>query len=318
MSNWLSKPVDAAKSTWNVVRSIGPFIVSQADSTSEAFARHQARLAAVEAGKELLFQEIQTHSNVKKLLLERFIAADAEERIRIRRDLNEIDGSLRQLNVGTKALNYIPAPSAEPPPASPDQQTQPEVTSHWMDKFSELARAHNESWREDLLSRALAKESSAPGTVSPRALWLLGTLEERSFDSFAILLDLASSIAGRLMIPKYTKFLDRPIPQCALGDNVAIGNLIFQLDEVGLFANTLSSSRTVVKGQRFLASYGSSAVFIDCVGADLSIPGIIPTGLGASLASFYEPKSNPLGKEIFEAWVESLDRTQFPVEEAAG
>ena len=186
-----------------------------------------------------------------------------------------------------------------------------------MDKFSELARAHNEPWREDLLARALAAESAFPGTVSPRALWLLGTLEERVFNAFATLLDLASSLAGGLMIPHHQSFANRSIPNCSLGENVSIGNLIYQLDEVGLFADALTTSRTARKDSAFMAGYGSTSFVVRCIGEDLAISGVIPTGLGASLASFYQPKHNPLGKEIFDAWITSLDKTQFPTQQIA-
>jgi hypothetical protein len=314
MSSWLSTSIDIAKSTWNVIKSIGPFLISQTDSASEAYARHCARLAAVDAGKELLLAEIHAYSDIKKKLLKRFVAADGEERIRIRRDLDEISASVRQIKVGTQALGYLTSHTSEQsaPNPSPTPPQQTEVSLHWMDKFNELARAHNEPWREDLLARALAAESAYPGTVSPRALWLLGTLEEPVFNAFATLLDLASFVADGLMIPNHQAFSSRPIPNCSLGSNIAIGNLIYQLDEVGLFADSLTTTRTVHKDTTFLTGYGSRRFLVQCATSDLSISGVIPTGLGASLASFYTPKENPLGKEIFDAWLTTLDKNNFP------
>ncbi len=316
MIDVLSKPISAAKFTWNIVRSIGPFLISQSDSVSEAYARHQGRLAGVAVGKELFVKEIQTLCDIKKVLLEKFIAASSEERIRIRQDLEEVGASLRQLSIGIQALNYLPPPAPEPPPSTPPPPTtdsQPEVSAHWIDKFSELARAHNEPWREDLLARALAAESSIPGTVSPRALWLIGTLEEQAFNSFATLLDLASFIGGGLMIPSYQAFDTKLIPQCAVGEDCSIGNLVYRLDEVGLFADPISTTRTVANGGQFLAAYNNSQFIIQCTGADLSIGGVIPTSLGTSLASFYRPKPNPLGKEIFDAWIAGLDKSKFSI-----
>src|SRR5436190_1007516 len=77
---------------------------------------------------------------------------------------------------------------------------------------SELARAHNETWREDLLARALATESASPGSVSPRALWLLGTLEASQFTAFAAILNLASRIDDALIIPSNGSFILRDVP----------------------------------------------------------------------------------------------------------
>jgi hypothetical protein len=290
MASWLVKPRDIAVSTWNVIRSVGPLLVSQADTASEAYARHKARMASVDAGKELLLEEIHTLGEVRKQLLGKMIEAPPDDRVRIRADLNEIGASLRQLRVGAQALSYLGPPRTEQAgsPTEPSEP-KPEMSAHWMDKFGEFARAHNEPWREDLLSRALAAESSSPGTVSPRALWLIGTLEERAFNAFATLLDLSASIGGGLMIPNYHDLGERPIPNCILGNGIAIGNLIYILEDVGLFADALTTTRTLRKGLPFVAAYGSSKFLIEC-NADLAIGGVIPSSIGTSLASFYQPK----------------------------
>jgi hypothetical protein len=306
-----------AKSTWNIVKSIGPFLISQSDSMSEAFARHKMRLANVDASKEFLMQEIGTYTEIKKKLLKKDINADPEDRIRIRQNLDEISKSIRQLNIGVKALTYLPAstngdsPSTTPPAST--LSPEPEITMHWMDRFNELARSHNEEWREDLLARALAAESSKPGTVSTRVLWLIGTLEKDSFDAFATLLDLSSSIGTQILIPFPNKFISRPIPECILGLNVSIGNLLYSLEEIGLFGSLIGTSLTLPKGSLAIAIYGQTAFSIHCKDADLAIPGVIPSNLGKSLASFYQPKPNPLGREIFESWIATLNKEQYPV-----
>jgi hypothetical protein len=278
------------------------------------------RLASVEAGKEMLLQEIRMLGEVKKKLFDSYVAAGPEERVRIRRDLDEIAGSLRQLKVGTQALGYLPAPAEQPATeanASETDQPQPELSQHWMDRFNDLARAHNEPWREELLARALAAESLDPGTVSPRALWLLGTMEEGLFHAFATILDLSSFVAAGLMIPAHDAFNERPIPNCHVAGGVSIGNLVFRLEELGLLADTATTSRTIPKESAFLAGYGTNRVAIRCTTDALSIRGVIPTGLGASVSSFYQPKVNPLGKEIFDSWIASLDTAKFPIQHLA-
>lgn len=315
MSNWLVKASDAAKSTWNVVRSIGPLLISQSDAASEAYARHQMRLASVEAGKELLLAEVLVLTDVKKELLQQYVAADSTERLRIKRDMEEVAASLRQLKVGAQALSYIATnDNKTDDPASPvgDSSAQSDVTQHWIDKFSELARTNNEPWREDLLARALAAESAQPGTVSTKALWLLGTMEEHHFVAFATILDLCSVIGGGLIVPLHNKFNLRPIPGCQLGPQIGLGHLIYRLQDVDLLADTLTTSKTIPKGSRLFASYGSNSVLIECTTQDLRIHGIIPTAVGMSVASFCDRKFNPLGKEIFDAWLTSLDKTAFP------
>jgi hypothetical protein len=316
MTNWLIKTGDAAKVTWNVIKSVGPYLISQSDNASEAYSRHLARVAAVDAGKELLLQEVRTIGEVRRELLTRFVKADPKERIQIRRDLDESEGLLRKLKVATLALNYIENPKKDADPSSFNGGDEG-VSGHWIDRFSELARARNEPWREDLLAKALASESASPGSVSPRALWLLGTLEEIKFNAFSTLLDLASSINGSLMIPQHQAYVQRPIPSCFLGDKIAIGHLTFALGDVGLFGDLLTSKRRVEKGRSTSAYYRGQPIVISCADSDLEVTGIIPSSIGATIASFYEPKTNPLGQEIFDAWIKSLDKTKFQIKAQA-
>jgi Protein of unknown function (DUF2806) len=318
MTNWLVKAADTAKSSWNVVSSVGSILISQSDSMSEAYARHLSRCEAVEAGKELLMQEIQMYTEIKKDLLKRWVTASALERIQLKKDVEEISSSLGQLNVAIKALGYISSEKEEQPKtlAVVDgvtiEHSQQEVTQHWLDKFGELTRTHNEPWREELLARALAKESSAPGTVPARALWLLGTLEEKQFIAFATILDLCSVIDDGLAIPSHLPFNNRPIPNCVLdpNDKVSIGHLIYRLQEVGLLADPNDSFMQASKAS-FIAAYDTIKVSIDASKGDFQIRGVMLTNLGESVAGFCERKFNSLGKEIFDAWLNSLKQTTF-------
>jgi hypothetical protein len=298
MSNWIAKVSDAAKSVENVIRSIGPFLISQCDSASEACARHQTRLASVKAGNELLIAEGHALSDAKKELLLRYASsAEPEERFHLKRCIEDISASLRQLKVGVQALNYI-SPNERntaSAPGSEDASAHAEVTQHWMDKFSELARAHNEPWREDLLARALAAESDQPGSVSTRALWVLGTMEETHFVAFATILDLCSIIEEGIIIPSHNDFNLRPIPDCPLGPDTSLGRLIYLLGDAGLLSDTSSTNMAIDKGKQFIAAYGSSRIRIDCQSQDLIIRGVIPSTIGNSVAFFCDRKPNALG-----------------------
>ena len=217
MSNLILYALDKLQTVKNLLKTVGPFLISQSDSASETLARHKMRIGEVEISNQLLLQEVNTLSEIKKDLLKEYIKAEPVNRLRIKRDIEEIDASLRELNIKSKALEYIDAtPQIEqksiPNPQS--QQNEPEITEHWMDRFNDLARSHNEPWRENLLAKALAAESMKPGTVSPRALWILGTLEESKFNDFAMLLDLSSKIFGtKSVIPDHTTYMLKPIPQ---------------------------------------------------------------------------------------------------------
>lgn len=310
MTNWLSKTVSSGKTAFNIVKSIGPLLISQSEIASDSYIKHQAKLASVDIGKELILDEAKMLNDVRKQLLIKFTESNAEDRIRIKKDIEYLEGNLRQLNVGQKALSYLP-PSAD---NQTEDKPSPEITPHWMDKFNELARVRNEPWREELLARALATEATSPGTVMPRALWLIGTLEEHLFHAFAVLLDIAANVGGGLMIPKVKgDILNKPIPNSNFGEGIQIGNLVYMLGDIGVLADSLSTKRTFKKGTKFIAKYFAHVYLIECKEQDLSIGGNIPTGIGTSIASFYDQKFNELGKEIFLKWIEGLDKSKINI-----
>lgn len=323
--SWLAKTSDIAKSTWNTVRALGPYLISQSDAASEAYARHLARLGAVEAGKLLMLQEAEMLAEIKKDLLQRYFAAPASERIGIRRDLDELEAASRQLRVATRALSYSEeapketralGPASEPGPT--DTREGPaveapvqEASPHWLDRFRDLTRVANEPWREDLLARALAAESARPGSVSIRALWLLGTLGERQFVAFSELLNLCTEVSG-LVIPSPGDLALRPIPGNRLAPEVSLGHLVFLLGDTGLLAESHGSSKNFQAGGRVLAVYGRRRVVVGPLTQKLTVKGILLTELGESVASFCSREINPIGAAIFDNWLKSLDAGAFP------
>lgn len=312
MINSLAKIADKGKSAWNIVKSVGPLLISQSDKASKALAIHKGRLASVQIGKEIILDEAKMLNQVRKQLLLKYTESDLSEKIRIKKDLESLESSLRQLTITHKALLYLPEGNEQTQTDRPTKQISP----HWMDKFNELARARNEPWRKELLARALATEASNPGSVTPRALWLIGTLEEKLFNAFASLLDLSSNIGGNLMIPRVRSGIDKkPIPNCPFGNDIEIGNLIYMLEDIGVVADPLSTERTFAKHDEFTACYFSKRYLITCKEQNLNIRGIIPTGLGNAIARFYEQKYNKLGEEIFDEWIGSLNKEQFEVVE---
>ena len=275
-------------------------------------------VASVEAAKELVHREIDIYSKVKEQLLERYISADEIERIRIKRDLEDITSNVRHLNIVDVAMNYLPASQNSEDQVSDNQEIpsleQKTISPHWLDKFNELSRSRNEDWRADLLSRALATESSSPGTVSPRVLWLLGILEEPLFKAFATILDLCTFIGNERMIPLLGEtFMQKPIPNCELGDQVTIGTLVYILGDIGFLSEQLTTQLSFTQGSEFSVIYDSHHYHIKCSSSPIYVQGIIPTTLGSSIASFYQPNFNSLGEEIFQAWINSLNKNQFLV-----
>ena len=131
--------------------------------------KHYAKIAAVETAKEVFVNRQRVLDEVRKDCLSRLSNPDASERLRIQQDLKFIDESTRQLNVGLKAFLYLPQTDQTHEPPRPQQDS---ISPHWMDRFNEFARMRVETWRQNLLAKALATEAAHPGTISLRALWL--------------------------------------------------------------------------------------------------------------------------------------------------
>lgn len=75
----------------------------------------------------------------------------------------------------------------------------------WLDNFESLARRRNEPWRVELLSRAIAEIELSSRSISLKALWELGMLEEDDFNLLAIFCDSALDVDGRplmLILPE--------------------------------------------------------------------------------------------------------------------
>ena len=107
MSNWIVKAKDKGAAACNIVKSVGPFMISQSEKMSEAFARHKGRLASVEVAKELLIDEGKILNKARGELLERYAQADAVEKIRIRGDLEDICGYQQQLTYVKPSVRYL-------------------------------------------------------------------------------------------------------------------------------------------------------------------------------------------------------------------
>lgn len=304
MPNQIAKITEGAKAVLRVVKSVGSLIISQSESASESFASHQLRLAKVEAAREFMVNEARSLAETRRTLRESYYDASNEERVRLRRDIEECERELRRLEVISKAVEKL-STTTEQEAEEDENLESTEMSPHWLDKFNEFAKARNEPWREELLASALALEAKEPGAIGPRALWVIGTLDEDLFHAFASILDVSCVVAGGYVVPEHTKFIDRPVPECALGANKTIGNLIFMLSDIGLFGDVLTSRKRIPENARLLAQYGHRSALIETKKA-IQLGGVIPTSLGQSIARLYTPQPNLLGQEIFEKWLNGI------------
>jgi hypothetical protein len=297
--NFLASIPEIGHKLFNTAKSLGPLIISQSDKASEAYQRHLARIAQVDSLKELLSNEIKTRGEVRKTLLERYVDSLPEERVRIERDIEFVDGTIRQVHIAMKSLSYNSENSIPP-----NTEPQKPIEDHWIDKFSELARKRNEEWRVDLLARALACEAATPGSVSPRILWLIGNMEESLFKALSDLLDLCvwmSPNNSPVLPHSIVKAFDRVVAN----SNITVGVLVFQLGDLGVIADHLTSRRQYIQGHAFTAKYNQEIYLINPK-QNIEITGILFTPLGDSIARFFNPTWNSNGLSVFRDWIESI------------
>lgn len=310
MNNPLEKITETGKSALRIIKAVGPLLISQSKKASESFSEHQFRLAKVDVAKEFMLKEVESISEARNHLREKFYDANIEDRINIKRDIEETEREIRRLNLVSNALDQLPPPETSERKTEPDLEAEEETISlHWMDKFNEYARAHNEEWRKDLLTKALAMEAKKPRVIGPRALWLIGTIDEYLFHAYASLLDVSTNLAGGYIIPNHQKFNEKPIPNCALGGNKAIGNLVFMLSDLGLIGNVLSSQKQMPGKARFVATYGKKVTLITTK-KEIRVKGVILTMLGETISKLYTPKPNELGLEIYNYWLGTINEAE--------
>jgi hypothetical protein len=313
MSNNLPATVNDNKWTTRVMRALGP-LISLSQEASEKYAEHQMRLAKVEVAKESMLLEVRMYADIKKQLVEEFVKAEQAERLHIRKKIKEIDQEVRKIGVYQQAVNVLETTPQETSPQLllENNQQQEDAYTAWIDTFNDYAKKQNEPWRQDLLAKALAKEATHPGSIGQRALWFIGTIDERSFNAFAALLNVSISIAGSYVLPNQGEHLEKVVSTAVLGAEMKLGNVIFQINDLGLIGDLMSTQKIFQQEAILPISYGTSHALIQ-LKQELRISGVILTSLGDTIASMYKPQIDPLGSEIYAKWLETVKATPCTV-----
>jgi hypothetical protein len=298
--------------TVNRVRAILPLLIMQSDKAAEALKKANGRLAEIKAFEQMVRNEVETRNATRRALIERITTASPEEHIEIEQKLEWLDGVTRQLNISLRALSYG---EKEPDPARSDEKEP--FQDHWIDRFNDVARRRNEEWRTELLARVLAKEVAAPGSISTRALWLVGTLEKHLFDAFSALLDVcvwfeSTPDPGPFIPNSHVQAINQPTEMLVRGHTAYVGELHNTIADIGLVSNPITSRKTIHRDSEFMVRHGSTGFRIK-LKSELVIAGLLLTDLGNSLASFHHPKWNLNGVRVLEGWIVSLPRATVDV-----
>jgi len=191
----------------------------------------------------------------------------------IRKQQSQLDEEERVLLAKIGALHWI---EQEPPQRPPSGMGLEEaVSTHWMVTFEAQARLRQETWRAQLLERALAQQGSFPGSVSLKALWMIGTHEKRAFNALAGFIDTAVSVSVRpaglrfLVIDGHVRPLQSGQPQ-----KIACGDERLTLDQI----------YAVLEGENLIRPL---------MEAESSPYGHVVVGYGDSFRQYYWARPNP-------------------------
>ena len=174
----------------------GARLVSLSTEASRRYADHQIRLASVDAFKQALAAEGSAMVATRKKLLASATGADDVTKVRIQSDLKFLEEECRKYRIYLTSFDHVRDDAAP-------SETATTIEPAWLDRFDEYARKQNELWRADLLAKALAMEAAKPGSIGPRALWVIGTMDENVFHAFASLLDICTIVGDTPLVPPH-------------------------------------------------------------------------------------------------------------------
>lgn len=145
--------------------------------------------------------------------------------------LTQMEGNLRLVATVKQSLAYLPNYTSIGAQANDTLDNEPtdardnSTTNNdpWWSMFEDFARRPNETWRTDLLAKALAENDKKPGCIRLKALWEIGMLEEDDFGMLAFFCDSAVHVDGKPLVildpEEQNEF------ELDLGDRVWKGNL---------------------------------------------------------------------------------------------
>lgn len=278
-------------------------LLSQSSKLSESYYRHEAKGLSLEIGKKVILEEIDTISKYRDTILEKIkVENDGEKTLKLSRELREISKQYRKTLVVSKAIDYVPFYQSlikhNEIPRFIAENPAPVENRPWMDIFSDFAEKNNERWRQELLSQALAKEAVAPKSVSLKAIWNIGVLEEDVFESLSIFMDTCATLdIYPLIVPTEDGLNEEFIPIPNTNKGIAFSTLFTNLSEHQL-ATHMDIEIASTKPGKF--EYDNQEYELSTKADWLKLNGYCLTDIGLEIFWLYRKGKNNIGQKYFE------------------
>lgn len=310
-AKWLASAGKSAAAAWRILSRDRSLLCALLPRLGRKIDARKLRETLVAQAQDTFKREIKSLSRHKDSLMGKLLKATPTRRAFIQRDLEYIESRQREVEIKFAAYSEI---IGQPQQALADStSTRDQISGCWMDQFNELVRRQNEGWRGRLLRDSLVKEALVPGTISPRALWLIGVLEPVKFECLAGLLNIASTIDDTPVILGDHVRLKRQIVPGLEAQALNINRASVALSDTGLLEHS-GVAIQLPEGEKVTAAYSEERVQITAVGLNANIGGIHFTSLGKTIAGLYQSSPNDFGRKLFADWMSELSKNEFSIQ----
>jgi len=303
----MSETIKTGEALMRLVKSIGPFLISQSHKSRDKYLSMKHSEAKDAASLGLIKSEGESLIKMKEQCFTAYTqTTDPLEQFRLSELGQNIERELRLIQTVKLATEKITNKSINviEDHISKNDEPETETSPSWFDVFTQFAKRPNESWREQLLANALALESLKPGSISLKTIWTLGMLDYQVFELFAMFCNICTTIDG------YPMFCDNSeedetilVPKLNGEEDLDFVSIFTWLQENSMVSHVDLSIPTI---NTAVISYEEQAAILDSDRDYIHTKAYCLTDTGYELFCLYEPIPNATGLEFYYRFVAQL------------
>ncbi|WP_454877924.1 hypothetical protein [Serratia inhibens] len=292
-----------AKPLYNIVKSVGPFILSQSKTAVENYSNFKLNKARLDAISVLLQEEVKHISEDRAKIRDKMINLNGAERVRAQNDYDLMTRELNKLSTVDKIKDFL----KDDVEISNDN----EISDGWIEKFNQLASSLNEEWRKKLLAKAFAKELQEPGTINMIVLNSIASFDEESFRAFGSIVNISSRLYEVNCFPEGAMSLEINTN----GSKKKISQIIYELSHLNLINASGGNFINIVNNNKVLIRYGKRVIEtqgeLNIVPLPLQIHTVFYSTLGNKISDFYDRDITDDGNLCFDMFIDDLKKKGY-------